>query len=146
MIYIFLEQIKKKYLEIILDDFGCNYFINNLTLLKSNKILKLHTSNQDKVKVKQGYNIMESMSIVYCPNVHIANTEYNIKCSLIGLHEVEISVTSEGIQELQYILEYVRDNNDHFHLFGEFNLYIGEDDYSSTNLLESITIYNISNY
>lgn len=146
MIHLFLEQINKKYLEIILDNFGCNYFISNLALLKYNKTLKFDVSNQDVVKIKQGYNKIESISIVLYPIVHIANTDYNIKCTLISLHEIEIGLTLEGTQELQYILEYVRDNNEHFHLFGGFNLYTEEEDYSSTNLLDSITVYNASNY
>ena len=146
MIHLFLEQAKKRYLEVVLDSFECNRIIDTLDLLKADKLLKYEVSDLEEFKEKKGYDTIESISFIYCSNDHINNTEYNIKCSLIGLHEVEICMTSEGIQELQSILEYVRDKEDHFHLFEGFNLYTGEDDKYSDNILDTITIYNTSNY
>lgn len=146
MIHLFLEQAKKRYLEVVLEAFECNRIIDSLSLLKTDKLFKYDGLDFEGFKGWKGYSSIESIAFVYCSNNHIANTEYNIKCSLIGLHEVEICITSEGIQELQSILEYVRDKEDHFHLFGGFNLYTGEDDKYSDNILDTITIYNTSNY
>lgn len=146
MIHLFLEQAKKRYLEVVLDAFECNRIIDSLSLLKTDKLFKYDGLDFEGFNGRKGYSSMESIAFIYCSNNHIANTEYNIKCSLIGLHEVEICMTSEGIQELQSILEYVRDKEDHFHLFGGFNLYTREDDKYSDNILDTITIYNTSNY
>lgn len=145
MICLLLEQIKKKYLEIILDDLGCNLIIDNLALLKSNKQLRIDLSNQIVSEPKQGYSKIDIISVTYNSNVHIDSTEYNIQCTLIQQNEVEISITSDGIQELHDIVEFVRDNDDHFHLFGGFDLYTDEDN-PSNNIIGAITIYNSSNY
>ena len=147
MICLLLEQIKKKYLEMIFDDSGCSLIIEKLTLLNSLKVLRLDVSKWVNFITKQGYKSIESISFVYCSTEHIANTGYNIMCSVIGLNEVVICVTSDGIQELQCILEFIKDNDDHVHLFGGFDLYTGEDDrYPSNNLLGAVTIYNSLDY
>lgn len=147
MICLLLDQNKKKYLEIILDDTGCNLIIDKLTLLDSLKVLRLDVSNQVDYKTKKGYKKIEAISFVYRSSEHLANTGYNIKCSIIGLSEVEICVTSDGIQELLSVVEYIKDNDDHVHLFGGADLYTGEeDDYPSNNLLGAITIYNSLDY
>lgn len=141
MICILLEQTKKKYLEIILDDFGCNQIIDNLALLKSNKLLRLDLSNQPASDIKQGYSKVDIISITYNSNIHIDNSEYNIKCTVNRQNEVEISMTSDGIQELHDIVAFVRDNDDHFHLFGGFDLYTDEG-HPSNNIIDAITIYD----
>lgn len=147
MICLLLEKNKKKYLEIILDDSGCNKIIEKLSQLNSREILKLDLLNQEDYITKQGYQNIELLSFVYCSEEHIANTGYNIKCSIIGSNEVEVCVTLDGIQELQSIMEYIKDNDDHFHLFGGFDLYTGNDDnYALNNLLGAVTIYNVLNY
>ena len=97
MIHLFLEQAKKRYLEVVLDAFECNRIIDSLSLLKTDKLFKYDGLDFEGFNGRKGYSSMESIAFVYCSNNHIANTEYNIKCSLIGLHEVEICITSEGI-------------------------------------------------
>lgn len=147
MICLLLEQNKKKYLEVILDDTGCNLIIEKLALLDSLKVLRLDVSNQVDYRTKPGYKNIESISFVYCSTEHIANTECNIRCSVTGASEVEIRVTSDGIQELQCIMEYIKDNDDHVHLLGDSDLYTGEDDdYPTNNLIGAITIYNNLDY
>ena len=147
MICLLLDQNKKKYLEIILDDIGCNLIIEKLTLLNSLKIIRLDISNQVDYITKQGYKSIKSISFVYCSTEHIANTGYNIKCSVFGLSDLEICVSSDGIQELRCIIEYIKDNVDHVHLFGGADLYTGESNsYQSNNILGAITIYNRMDY
>ena len=147
MICLLLEQNKKKYLEIILDAIGCNLIIEKLTLLDSLRVSRLDASNAVDHRTKQGYINIGSLSFVYCSTEHIANTEYNIKSSIIGSNEVEICLTSAGIQELQCIVEYIKENDDHVHLLGESDLYTGEEDsYPSNNVIGAITIYNSLDY
>lgn len=145
MICVLLEQTKKKYLEIILDDFGCNLIIDNLALLKSNKQLSLDLSKQTASNFKQGYSKVNIISITYNSNMHIDDTECNIKCIVNQQNKVELSITSDGIQELLDILEFIRDNDDHFHLLGGVDLYTDEE-HPSNNTIDAITIYSTANY
>lgn len=145
MICLLLEQTKKKYLEIILDDFGCNLIIDNLALLKSNKQMRLDLSKQIAPNFKQGYSKVDIISITYNSNMHIGDTEYNIICIVNQQDEIELSITYDGIQELRDIIEFVRDNDDHFHLFGGFDLCTDEE-HPSNNIIDAITIYSTANY
>lgn len=145
MIYLLLERVKKEYLEIVVDAGGCNLIINGLALLERDKSLRIDLSNQILPEAKTGYSKVGIMTIVANSNFHFANTDYNIKCNLSKQNEVKITLTQDGIQELQNIMEFVRDNDDHFHLYGGFNLYT-EEDQSINNIISAITIYNKSNY
>lgn len=145
MINIYLEQSKKKYIEIIVDDFGCNLIMNNLKSLKITNAFLIDLSKQDKFECKKGYMRVEFIQFRYHNCIHFANTDYNIKCSLMEPNKIDINLSLEGITELLNILEFIRDHNDHFHLYGGFNLYTGEGEYESKNILNAITIYNEKN-
>ena len=53
MIHLFLEQAKKRYLEVVLDAFECNRIIDSLSLLKADKLLKYEVSDLEEFKEKK---------------------------------------------------------------------------------------------
>jgi hypothetical protein len=146
MINIYLKQLEKKFLEIILDEGGCDTIIDSIASLKIIKPEKVNIPVQNVIKPKQGYIGIKNFSIEFLPSAHIAETDYNIQCSLVDSKEINICLTSEGTQELLDIIKYIKYNNDHFHLYGGFDLYTDENDSFPGNLLTAITIYNILDY
>lgn len=143
MIQLFLEQHEKKYLEIFLDNLGCNCFIENLKHLKRDKIIILDLTNSSVLEGRYGFLNISHISFTYISTSHILNTEYNIRGSLLNQSTIEIGLTSLGIDEFLYIIKFVQSSGDHFHLFGSFNLYTGESETSPDNILNAMTIYKL---
>lgn len=145
MINIYLEQTKKKYLEIVLDERGCDTIIDGIASLIANPA-QVNIPVQNIFKPRQCYIGIKTFSIELYSSTHIAETDYNIQCSLFDLEKIKISLTLEGTQELLDIIKYVKYHDDHFHLYGGYDLYTDENDTSPNNLLTAITIYNILDY
>ena len=143
MILIFLEKYEQKYLEIYLDDSGCNCFIENLKHLEKNRVIIQDLTNSSIRESKNGFQNISHISFTYISTPHIQNTEYNIKGSLLNQSTIEIGLTSSGIDEFIYIIECVQSSGDHFHLFGSFNLYTGEGETSPNNIFNAMTIYKV---
>lgn len=134
-------SVKDSYLEITIDDKGYCDLKDNIVALRDGKtVLK---SRRFPNKRKNGYTVLSALSLALLPDIHIAGTDYNIMCFSKTGGVVELCMTDEGIGEVTNILEYVRSEKEHFHLFGGFDLYTGENDVASIQYISAITIYYV---
>ena len=114
--------------------------MHGLKRLSNDKKLYYNLSNIDINEQKKDFQVISHLLFLYITTPHILNTDYNIKCSLLERNTIELFFTLSGIDEMLYIVEFVKSTGDHYHLYGGFNLYTG-DDKTSFNILNAITIY-----
>lgn len=136
-------SIKDAYLEVTIDDKGYCDLKDNILALREKKSVVMNDSISFSMIERKGYTPLCSLSLVLLPDVHIAGTDYNIMCFPKTCGVVELCMTDEGIGEVTNILEYVRSENEHFHLFGGFDLYTGENDPVPIQYISAITIYYV---
>ena len=140
MISLQLENNNKKYLEILIDETGCQDLIDKISTLFSSKTVLLDTFTPHSF-IKDGYIDIRNLSLVSIAGNTIADTDYNIECFFRNSNVIEICLTNNGVKELKNILEYVHSEKDHFHLFGGFDLYTGDNDVVSQEYINAITVY-----
>lgn len=139
MISLYLEQLHKKYLEVVIDETGYISFMNNILHIKEDKSIMIDLS--DKKNIKSGYERIRFLYLTLLPVPHISNTDYNIECLIKDKNTIEMRMSTAGIDELRNILNYIHKEKDHFHLFGGFDLYTGENDTRNADYINAISIY-----
>ena len=138
MISIYLEQLQKQYLEVVIDEAGYISFMNNILHIKEDKSIMIGLSDKN---TKSGYERIRFLYLTLLPVTHISNTDYNIECLIKDKNTIEMRMSTVGIDELCNILNYIHKEKDHFHLFGGFDLYTGENDTRNTDYITAISIY-----
>lgn len=140
MIKLFLEKIQQKYLEIHLDDLGCQLFMDRLKLLSKCNEEQQELFDIDICEQKKDFQVISFLSFQKISTLHFFDTDYNIKCSIVDKNTIVFCLSLLGIDELLYIIEYVHSTGEHFHLFGGFDLYTGQGE-TSFDIINAITIY-----
>lgn len=123
MISLFEGIDNQEYLEIHVDNEGCESILNALGALQTNGNVKINTG---MTEAKEGFQIIRVLILKFMPIEHFGDTDCNIWCRKLN-QSVKMQLTSPGIEELRWIIEYVRTSGDHYHFIGGFNLYVNGD-------------------
>jgi hypothetical protein len=61
---------------------------------------------------------------------------YDLKSSAVQFH-----IDEDGFSEMQYILNFIYETDDHFHMFADFDLFVGKEKTEDVSVIKAVTIY-----
>ena len=61
---------------------------------------------------------------------------YDLKSST-----VQFLFDVDGFSEMQYILNFINETGDHFHMFADFDLFISKEETDEMSVIKAVTIY-----
>ena len=123
------------YVEIALDNDGLLQFMELLRSKKGKLCFPLSNTTSDKISVR-------CLEVIPVQKKIFSGTDYHIMC----LYDLESSTVQfhfdeDGFTEMQYILNFIHETGDHFHMFADFDLFVGKEESEEISVIKAVTIY-----
>ena len=123
------------YVEITLDKEGLLQFLELLQSKKGELSFPLSNTTSDMISVR-------CLEVKPAPKETFSGTDYHIMC-LFDLESstVQFHFDEDGFSEMQYVLNYINETGDHFHMFADFDLFVGKEESEGISVIKAVTIY-----
>ena len=123
------------YVEITLDNDGLLQFMELLRSKKGKLCFPLSNTTSDMISLR-------CLEVIPVPKEIFSGTDYHIMC-LCDLESstVQFHLDEDGFTEMQYILNFVHETGDHFHMFADFDLFVGKEKTEEVSIIRAVTIY-----
>ena len=123
------------YVEITLDNDGLLQFMELLRSKKGKLCFPLSNTTSDMISLR-------CLEVIPVPKEIFSGTDYHIMC----LYDLESSTVQfhfdeDGFTEMQYILNFIHETGDHFHMFADFDLFVGKEKTEEVSIIRAVTIY-----
>ena len=123
------------YVEITLDKDGLLQFMELLRSKKGKLSFPLSNTTSGKISVR-------CLEVKPVQKETFSGTDYHIMC-LCDLKSsvVQFRFDEDGFSEMQYILNFINETGDHFHMFADFDLFVGKEESEEISVIKAVTIY-----
>lgn len=123
------------YIEITLDNNGLLQFMELLQSKKGKLSFPMSNTTSDMISVR-------CLEVMLVPKEVFSDTDYHIMC-LCNLKSsvVQFHFDEDGFSEMQYILDFIYETGDHFHMFADFDLFVGKEETEEMSVVKAVTIY-----
>lgn len=123
------------YVEITLDNNGLLQFMDLLRSKKGKLSFPLSNTTSDMISVRW-------LEVKPAPKETFSGTDCHIMC-LCDLESstVQFHFDEDGFSEIQYILNFINETGDHFHMFADFDLFVGKEESEEGSVIGAVTIY-----
>ena len=123
------------YVEITFDKDGLFRFME---LLRSKKgMLSFPLSN-----TTSGMISVRCLEVKPAPKETFSGTNYHIMCLCdLKSSTVQFHFDEDGFSEMQYVLNFIHETGDHFHMFADFDLFVGKEESEEISVIKAVTIY-----
>jgi len=123
------------YVEITLDKDGLLQFMELLRSKKGKLSFPLSNTTSGKISVR-------CLEVKPVQKETFSGTDYHIMC-LCDLKSsvVQFRFDEDGFSEMQYILNFINETGDHFHMFSDFDLFVGKEESGEISVIKAVTIY-----
>ena len=123
------------YVEITLDKDGLLQFMELLRSKKGKLSFPLSNTTSGMISVR-------CLEVKPVQKETFSGTDYHIMC-LCDLKSsvVQFRFDEDGFSEMQYILNFINETGDHFHMFADFDLFVGKEESEEISVIKAVTIY-----
>lgn len=123
------------YVEITLDKDGLLQFMELLRSKKGKLSFPLSNTTSGMISVR-------CLEVKPVQKETFSGTNYHIMC-LCDLKSsvVQFHFDEDGFSEMQYILNFIHETGDHFHIFADFDLFVGKEESEEISVIKAVTIY-----
>ena len=123
------------YVEITLDKDGLLQFMELLRSKKGKLSFPLSNTTSGMISVR-------CLEVKPVQKETFSGTDYHIMC-LCDLKSsvVQFRFDEDGFSEMQYILNFINETGDHFHMFADFDLFVGKEESDEILVIKAVTIY-----
>ena len=123
------------YVEITLDKDGLLQFMELLRSKKGKLSFPLSNTTSGMISVR-------CLEVKPVQKETFSGTDYHIMC-LCDLKSsvVQFRFDEDGFSEMQYILNFIYETGDHFHMFADFDLFVGKEESEEISVIKAVTIY-----
>lgn len=123
------------YVEITLD---CNGLLQFMELLRSKKgKLSFPLSN-----TTSGMISVRCLEVKPVQKETFSGTNYHIMCLCdLKSSTVQFHFDEDGFSVMQYVLNFIHETGDHFHMFADFDLFVGKEESEEISVIKAVTIY-----
>ena len=123
------------YVEITLDNKGLLQFMELLRSKKGKLSFPLSNTTSDMVSVT-------CLEVISVPTETFSGTDYHIMCLYdLKSSAVQFHFDEDGFSEMLYILSFINENGDHFHMFSDFDLFVSKEETEEVSVIKAVTIY-----
>ena len=123
------------YVEITFDKDGLFRFMELLRSKKGMLSFPLSNTTSDMISVR-------CLEVKPAPKETFSGTDYHIMCLCdMKSSTVQFHFDEDGFSEMQYVLNFIHETGDHFHMFADFNLYVGKEESEEIPVIKAVTIY-----
>lgn len=123
------------YVEITLDNKGLLQFMKLLRNKKGILNFPLSNTTSDMISVR-------CMEVTPVPAETFSGTDYHIMCLYdLKSSAVQFHIDEDGFSEMLYILNFINETGDHFHMFADFDLFISKEETDEMSVIKAVTIY-----
>lgn len=123
------------YVEITLDNNGLLQFMDLLRSKKGKLSFPSSNTISDMISVRW-------LEVIPVQKEVFSGTDYHIMCLFdIESSTVQFHFDEDGFSEMQYILNFIHETGDHFHMFADFDLFVGKEESEEISVIKAVTIY-----
>ena len=123
------------YVEITFDKDGLFRFMELLRSKKGKLSFPLSNTTSGMISVR-------CLEVKPVQKETFSGTNYHIMCLCdLKSSTVQFHFDEDGFSEMQYILNFIHETGDHFHMFADFNLYVGKEESEEIPVIKAVTIY-----
>lgn len=123
------------YVEITLDKDGLLQFMELLRSKKGKLSFLSSNTISDMISVRW-------LEVIPAPKETFSGTDYHIMCLCdMKSSVVQFRFDEDGFSEMQYILNFINETGDHFHMFADFDLFISKEETDEMSVIKAVTIY-----
>ena len=123
------------YVEITLDRKGLLQFMELLRSKKGKLNFPLSNTTSDMISVR-------CLEVIPVTAETFSGTDYHIMCLYdLKSSTVQFLFDVDGFSEMQYILNFINETGDHFHMFADFDLFVGKEESEEISVIKAVTIY-----
>ena len=123
------------YVEITLDNNGLLQFMELLRSKKGELSFPLSNTAPDTISVR-------CLEVIPVPAENFSGTDYHIMCLYdLKSSAVQFHFDEDGFFEMLYILSFINETGDHFHMFSDFDLFVGKAESEEVSVIKAVTIY-----
>lgn len=123
------------YVEITLDRKGLLQFMELLRSKKGKLNFPLSNTTSDMISVR-------CLEVIPVTAETFSGTDYHIMCLYdLKSSTVQFLFDVDGFSEMQYILNFINETGDHFHMFADFDLFVGKEETDEMSVIKAVTIY-----
>ena len=123
------------YVEITLDKDGLLQFMELLRSKKGKLSFPLSNTTSDMISVR-------CLEVIPVQKETFSGTNYHIMCLCdLKSSTVQFHLDEDGFTEMQYILNFIYETGDHFHMFADFDLFVGKEESEEISVIKAVTIY-----
>ena len=123
------------YVEITLDRKGLLQFMELLRSKKGKLNFPLSNTTSDMISVR-------CLEVIPVPMEAFSGSDYHIMCLYdLKPSAVQFHFDEDGLSEMRYILNYINETGDHFHMFADFDLFVGKKETDEMSVIKAVTIY-----
>ena len=123
------------YVEITLDKDGLLQFMELLRSKKGKLSFPLSNTTSGMISVR-------CLEVKPVQKETFSGTNYNIMCLCdLKSSTVQFHFDEDGFLEMQYVLNFIHETGDHFHMFADFDLFVGKEESEEISVIKAVTIY-----
>ena len=123
------------YVEITLDKDGLLQFMELLRSKKGKLSFPLSNTTSGMISVS-------CLEVKPVQKETFSGTNYNIMCLCdLKSSTVQFHFDEDGFSEMQYVLNFIHETGDHFHMFADFDLFVGKEESEEISVIKAVTIY-----
>lgn len=123
------------YVEITLDKDGLLQFMELLRSKKGKLSFPLSNTTSGMISVR-------CLEVKPAPKETFSGTNYHIMCLCdLKSSTVQFHFDEDGFSEMQYVLNFIHETGDHFHMFADFDLFISKEETDEMSVIKAVTIY-----
>ena len=123
------------YVEITLDKDGLLQFMELLRSKKGKLSFPLSNTTSGMISVR-------CLEVIPVTAETFSGTDYHIMCLYdLKSSTVQFLFDVDGFSEMQYILNFINETGDHFHMFSDFDLFVGKEESGEISVIKAVTIY-----
>lgn len=123
------------YVEITLDKDGLLQFMELLRSKKGKLSFPLSNTTSDMISVR-------CLEVIPVTAETFSGTDYHIMCLYdLKSSTVQFLFDVDGFSEMQHILNFINETGDHFHMFADFDLFVGKEETEEDSVIKAVTIY-----
>ena len=123
------------YVEITLDKDGLLQFMELLRSKKGKLSFPLSNTTSGMISVR-------CLEVKPVQKETFSGTNYHIMCLCdLKSSTVQFHFDEDGFSEMQYVLNFIHETGDHFHMFADFDLFVGKEKTEEVSIIRAVTIY-----
>ncbi len=123
------------YVEITLDKDGLLQFMELLRSKKGKLSFPLSNTTSGMISVR-------CLEVKPVQKETFSGTNYHIMCLCdLKSSTVQFHFDEDGFSEMQYVLNFIHETGDHFHMFADFDLFVGKEESEEISVIKAVTIY-----